>query len=610
MGDIQKGDEVLSEKGVPVKVLAVFPQGKKDTYRVHFSDGSFADCCDEHLWKLNTYRKRKAHKDHTYRLKKLGKESINVEEFEVLSLNQLKDNLFIKTGNTTYRNYKIPLCEPVHFNKQEVLLDPYLLGLLIGDGAMSHGTVSLTNIDEEIIDFLTQEVAKTPDYKLRKKDITYYISKIVTNRHISNEYINALRFYKLQGTKSINKFIPKEYLYNSLEVRISLLQGLMDSDGYIDKDAKASYTTASYKLAEDFQELIHSLGFTGSIIPKLNKKYNRYYYTIYIGYTCQFPIFRLSRKLNRCKQSPRLSGRYIDRVEYLGKVEQQCISVDSEEHLYLTDNFIVTHNTLMKDQIVREGFKINAGQNINVLEFQLEMVGRNSKLREFSAVTKRTYKYLCSAETEGEVVTEEIITKCATYAQEAAKWPISIVDSPCTAIEFRNTIKEYMEKNAVLLEGIKTYKKTVITLDHSVLIKKAPNQSTIDMLNQVGEVCTELKKQYPVLFIILSQLNRDITTPSRCENGKYGNYPNDQDIFGSDALLQHADMVMIMDRPALRHITAYGPERFIIGDDSIIAIHIVKSRTGDTRMSFFTAAFQNMSLEERETPPQEQLKTK
>lgn len=266
--------------------------------------------------------------------------------------------------------------------------------------------------------------------------------------------------------------------------------------------------------------------------------------------------------------------------------------------------------TLMKDQIVREGFKINAGQNLNVLEFQLEMVGRNSKLREFSAITKRTYKYLCSAENEGEHVTDEIIDKCAEYAKEAAKWPIDIVDTPMTAIEFRTEIIEYMEKHAVVIDGIKTFKKTVITLDHSVLIKKAANQSTLDMLNMLGEVCTELKKMYPILFIILSQLNRDITTPARCENGKYGNYPNDQDIFGSDALLQHADMVMIMDRPALRHITAYGPERFIIDDDSVIAIHIVKTRTGDTRMSFFKAAFHNMSLEERETPPQEQLKTK
>lgn len=267
--------------------------------------------------------------------------------------------------------------------------------------------------------------------------------------------------------------------------------------------------------------------------------------------------------------------------------------------------------TLMKDQIVREGFKINAGQNINVLEFQLEMVGKNSKLREFSSVTKKTYKYLCSAEREGEVITDEIIALCVDYAREAAKWPIDIVDTPVIALELRKTIIDYMEANAVITEsGEKVYKKTVVTLDHSVLVKKAANQSTLDMLNQLGEVCTELKKIYPVLFLILSQLNRDITSPARCENGKYGNYPNDQDIFGSDALLQHADMVAILDRPALRHITAYGPERFIIADDSVIAIHIVKSRTGDTRMSFFRAMFHNMELEEMPTPPQEQLKTK
>ena len=261
--------------------------------------------------------------------------------------------------------------------------------------------------------------------------------------------------------------------------------------------------------------------------------------------------------------------------------------------------------TLMKDQIIREGFKINSGQGIRALEFQFEMVGRNSKIREFSSVSKQSYKYLCSAEKEGVRVDQELIDKCRKYAASASKYPIDIVDTPGPVEHLRSTIINYMDyhytKNG-------KYPKTVVTLDHSVLVKKAKSQSTLEMLNALGEMCTELKKIYPILFIILSQLNREIENPSRCENGKHGNYPNSNDIFGGDALNQHADMLIILDRPALRYITVYGPERFIIQDDTQLIAHVVKSRTGDTRMSFFGANFANMSIEDSETPPQEEAK--
>jgi replicative DNA helicase len=266
--------------------------------------------------------------------------------------------------------------------------------------------------------------------------------------------------------------------------------------------------------------------------------------------------------------------------------------------------------TLMKDQIVREGFLLNKGQNIRVLEFQLEMVGKNSKLREFSAVTKKTYKYLCSAEQENIVIDDNIIEQCTLHAQTASKYPVDIIDTPVTAKEFKEEIHSYMKHNAVIIDDKKVYKKTIVTLDHSVLIKKSKNQSTMDMLNELGEVCTELKKLYPIAFIILSQLNRDINNPTRAENGKYGNYILESDIFGADALLQHADLVVGLDRPALRHITAYGPDRYIIDDDSTLVCHIIKTRTGDTRMSFFKAEYAHMRIDEMNTPAQEQLKTK
>jgi len=271
--------------------------------------------------------------------------------------------------------------------------------------------------------------------------------------------------------------------------------------------------------------------------------------------------------------------------------------------------------TLMKDQIIREGFVLNPGKGIRVLDFSLEMVGKNSKLREFSAVTKKSYKHLCSAEIEGVVITDEIIDICNTHAKNSAKWPIDVVDVPPTIKEFREIVVEYMKTFAVKyktddgVEKIK-YSDTVICIDHSVLMRKAKGQSTMDMLNEFGETMTELKKLFPIAFIVLSQLNRDIMNPSRAENGKYGNYIIESDIFGADALLQHADLLIGLDRPALRHIYEYGPDRYLIEDDSVLVAHIIKTRTGDTRMSFLRARFEHMCIDEMITPPIAEVKGK
>jgi replicative DNA helicase len=139
-------------------------------------------------------------------------------------------------------------------------------------------------------------------------------------------------------------------------------------------------------------------------------------------------------------------------------------------------------------------------------------------------------------------------------------------------------------------------------LDHSILIKGSNKQ---ELLYQLGETCTKLKRKYPIIFIILSQLNRSVEAPERNEDGKYGNYILESDLFGADALLQHADLVIGINRPAMKFIKYYGPDRYIIEDDSVLVFHFIKCRNGDTRMSFFRAKYKTMEIEEMETPPRQ-----
>ena len=220
------------------------------------------------------------------------------------------------------------------------------------------------------------------------------------------------------------------------------------------------------------------------------------------------------------------------------------------------------------------------------------MVGRSSAIREFSSVTGLNYKQLVSA--QGQILSDDVLNDCYNYAKKRVKYPVDVVSKPLTVKGLRQQIDMYMEMH----KG----KKTIITLDHTLLVQRLPTQSTNDMLFELGEFLTQTKRDYPCSFIVLSQLNRAVEHPDRAVNGKYGNYINEQDIFGADAMLQHADILVGVNRPANRKIKYYGPDRYIIEDDSVLVFHFLKARTGDRRMSFFKAKFAEMKIEEMNAP--------
>lgn len=251
--------------------------------------------------------------------------------------------------------------------------------------------------------------------------------------------------------------------------------------------------------------------------------------------------------------------------------------------------------TLMKDQLITEAFVINNDQTFRVLEFSFEMVARTSAIREYSAHLGKTYKYLCSA--DGKLSTEDL-QKCYEYAKKRVKFPIDIIETPLTVVEIKQQVEAYMQKHKVNNE----YTKTIVTLDHTILVRKAKSESNNDMLFNLGEAITELKRKYPISFIILSQLNRNINKPERSENGSIGNYVLESDIFGADAMLQHGDTIIGLNRPGLLKISVYGPDKYIINSDKILVMHFLKCRNGDVRMSFFNAAFEKMQIEEAPTP--------
>lgn len=261
--------------------------------------------------------------------------------------------------------------------------------------------------------------------------------------------------------------------------------------------------------------------------------------------------------------------------------------------------------TLIAEQITREAFVLNPTENFRVLQFQFEMLARSSAIREYSSVIGRSYKYLCSADGK---LSDDDLKRCFDYAKQKVKYPIDIVETPCTVTEFKEIIHKYMEEHSQGPDDCKIYTKTLITIDHSLLFKKDKpfEKDKQDTLSNLGEAITYLKRIYPIAFIVLSQLNRNIDNPERAEDGKYGNYILESDIFGSDALLQHADTVIGINRPGKQKIRFYGPDRYIIDDDRVMVMHFLKCRNGDTRLSFFRAEFEKMKIVEMPTPPQQE----
>lgn len=365
MGDIKIGDYVIGSNGQKTKVLGVYPQGKKDIYKITFSDGSSTECCGEHLWEVQSLNQKKSN------------------NWSIKNTLDLKDDLYDKYNR---KKYKIPIISSaVNFEHKEIPIDPYLLGLLIGDGCLhENSSISISTNDEEIINYVSKEViAKNLKVKRRGK-YEYGLVSENNKNYLKEEFRNL----NLLGTKSVDKFIPNLYKFNTIEIRLEVLRGLMDTDGWIGFQKsgknKIQYYTSSKNLAEDVKFIVETLGGVGNIIYKNNKgeiKINRRKafrknsYVVDIKLPENINPFKLSRKSNKYIITSNVI-RQITKIEKISYKEAQCIKVDADDSLYLTNNSIVTHNTY--DNAI---MLLDEAQNCSISQLMLwaTRLGDNSK---------------------------------------------------------------------------------------------------------------------------------------------------------------------------------------------------------------------------------------
>jgi phosphate starvation-inducible protein PhoH and related proteins len=376
IGSLRIGDMVIGSNGLPTIVVGVYPQGRKEVFRVATQDGASTLCCGEHLWHVFT---------HSDRRRNTGG--------RVLETREMAGRLRCAHQH----RYELPILSfPAWSRPQEVPVDPYALGLLLGDGCLTtRATPSFTTADPELVLALEdalEEIQLAP--KSGYDHVLRHTAKHRGRVTVANPVTAALRELELAGSRSHTKFIPPLYLFNSEEVRIALLQGLLDSvGGPVTQDGRScriQYTTCSERLRDDTLYLVRSLGGVaywrgrdaegrrpgcaqGRAVESRHESY-----VIDIRLPSSIPPFRLRRKLELYERDG--GGRpmrFIDSIEPAGTEETVCIQVTAEDSLYVTDDFLLTHNTLNDSFII-----LDEAQNTSPEQMQmfLTRLGFGSKI--------------------------------------------------------------------------------------------------------------------------------------------------------------------------------------------------------------------------------------
>lgn len=304
LSELKVGDLLTMPSGGSAPIAGYFPQGVRPCYEITFRDGRTIVCDDQHRWKVKTGSGWKVWDTKTL-----------FEHKECYS-----------------QSYFIPTSQPVNNAPVELPIDPYLLGLLLGDGTFrKRGSLAFCTVDAELADYAISqgfnEVA--PD---KRNNVRYFT--------LGKNETDALASVSLGlvGKTSHTKFIPEIYLSGSLTQRLDLLQGLMDTDGSSGKDSSCEFGSTSLALAQGVQTLCHSLG----MIAKLVSKGNRHRVRIQHGNKAQ--LFRLARKAQKSYMHEQLSLR-IESIVEVEAQETACIAVDHPEKLFIAGDYLVTHNT-------------------------------------------------------------------------------------------------------------------------------------------------------------------------------------------------------------------------------------------------------------------------
>lgn len=342
-GDIKKGDYLIDRKGNPTKVIQVHKQDLRALYEITLLDGRKIKCAEGHLWSVFDKNKGNKNKNKLY--------TYPIEHFIQNGLSWKNKN-----GNNLYKFYIPDLLEPIKFEHKELLISPYVLGALLGDGSLSTSSIKIATVDKEIVTNIQNLLGD--EYLLKKDDST--INYLITQKDLwshngpykKNKIKDEIKRLKLD-VNTHNKFIPESYKYSSIEQRMELIKGLMDTDGSISKNGNIEFSNSNKQLIDDVADVLRSLGIACTFglgraphkkLIKGTECNIKQEYRLYIR--SNQDLFKLSRKSKRIKHKKLFKNSPIVNIEKLDYLEEcVCFTVDNSEHLYIGENFIPTHNS-------------------------------------------------------------------------------------------------------------------------------------------------------------------------------------------------------------------------------------------------------------------------
>jgi len=400
IGEIQERDLVFSELGKLIRVLQIHPINPSPvSYRLKFDDGTEIDASSDHRWltfdarelaqltrldpewRVARRRRRKSRRkittsDAKYRRlcalnEKLRPMTISPPCGTVRTAEEIHNTITVRNG--TRKNHAIRVCNALELPNMELPIDPYLLGLWLGDGTSAQAAI--TTSDQDIVDYIN-----TTEYECKKRKNEKY------SYGINGGFKVKLREHGLLG----HKHIPSAYLRASKVQRLALLYGLMDADGTANKSGSVSFTTTREELAEGTHDLIVSMGWKAKVTERRAKLYGKDCGPVWnIKWTPSEYVFRLERKKRRQKLSVRRTTkfRYIVSCEPIFSVPMRCLTVDNPTGIYLASRSMVpTHNsdlllglalTQHKRSIV---FRREATQTVGLVDRLAEILGTRDGL--------------------------------------------------------------------------------------------------------------------------------------------------------------------------------------------------------------------------------------
>jgi replicative DNA helicase len=493
MGALQVGDALASIDGRPSIVTGVYPQGVRQVYRITFSDGRSAEACAEHLWRVY-YR--------------------DWPQPRILSTQKLIEML----GRKRYRHRLWIDQVSGDFGTTERLpVDPWVLGALLGDGSLSGDTLSATE-DEEMVECMAELVAPPVGHQGRG------------SRGRTMSAAPALRELGLWGLQGYEKHVPSLYLTACRQSRLSLLQGLLDADGWVEKLGAVRFRTTSYRLATEVVELVRSLGGCCALADKRAgaMEAGGIAYELDISHPDPRSLFRLSHKRDRLPERPtRLRRPVITSIVPSRVVPTQCISVSHPSKLYVIDDYVVTHNT---------SFALNVAEHVGlelklpVLVFSMEMGSTQLATRLVGSVGKIDAQKLRTGRLDA-----GDWDRLGTALGKLNEAPILIDETAAlNPLELRARARRKWREYGGL---------GLIVVDYIQLMQGTDGgqENRATELSEISRGLKAMAKELAVPVIALSQLNRSLEQ-------RPNKRPVMSDLRESGALEQDADMIFFIYR--------------------------------------------------------------